>query len=147
MHLCYFNSRSLVNKLSNFQSYVYSTPFNVYCITETWLSDFVFDCEILPCGYTFYRKDRASHGGGVLIAVNDLLSSTLLSSPPGLEVITINLNCPNGPITLCTVYKISQIQVMFIKKVYYPIFHILLHLLKISLLLVTSILLTFVGHR
>ena len=44
-------------------------------------------------------------------------------------------------------YIIPQIQVMFIKKVYYPIFHILLRLLKLSLLLVTSILLTFVSHR
>ena len=104
MHLCYLNSRSLVNKLSNFQSYVYSTPYNIYCITETWLSDSIFDCEILPCGYTLYRKDRASRGGGVLIAVHDSLSSTLVPSPPELEVITINLNFQNDPITLCTVY-------------------------------------------
>ena len=46
MHLCYLNSRSLINKLSNFQSYA---PYNIYCITETWLSNSIFDCEILPC--------------------------------------------------------------------------------------------------
>ena len=37
-----------MNKLSNFQSFVYSNPFDVYCLTETWLSDFVYDHEIIP---------------------------------------------------------------------------------------------------
>ena len=98
------NSRSLANKLSNFQSYVYSTSHNIYCITETWLSNSVFDCEILPCEYTVYRKDRGSQGGGVLIAVHESVPSVLISSPEELEIITVNLNCLNGPITLCTVY-------------------------------------------
>ena len=57
--------------------------------------------EILPCDYSLYRNDRTTCGGGVLIAVSDLISSTLISSPPDLEV---NLNCPHGPISLCTVY-------------------------------------------
>ena len=46
-------------------------------------------------------KDRSSRGGGVLIAVSDLISSP---SPPDLEVITVNVFCHNGPITFCTVY-------------------------------------------
>ena len=37
-----------MNKLSNFQSFVYSNPFEIYCITETWLSNFVYDNEIIP---------------------------------------------------------------------------------------------------
>ena len=79
-------------------------PYNIYCVTETWLSDFIFDHEILPCGYSLYRKDRSSRGGGVLIAVSDLISSSLIPSPPDLEVITVNVFCHNGPITFCTVY-------------------------------------------
>ena len=51
------------------------------------------------CGCTLYQKDRATRGGGVLIAVNESLSSRLLSSPPDLEVITRNLHWKNGPIT------------------------------------------------
>ena len=78
-------------------------PYNIYCVTETWLSDFIFDHEILPCGYSLYHKDRSSRGGGVLIAVSDLISSSLIPSPPDLEVITVNVFCHNGPITFCTV--------------------------------------------
>ena len=81
---------------------MYSTPYSIYCITETWLSNSVFDCEILPCEYTLYCKDRGSHGGGVLIAVSDSVPSVLISSPEELEIITVNLNPLNGPITLCT---------------------------------------------
>ena len=83
---------------------MYSTPFNIYCVTETWLSDSIFDHEILPCGYSLYRKDRATCGGGVLIAVSDLVPITLIPSPPDLEIIAVNLNCHNKPISLCTVY-------------------------------------------
>ena len=32
------------------------------------------------------------------------MASVLISSPADLEVIAVNLNCQNGPITLCTVY-------------------------------------------
>ena len=98
------NSRSLVSKLSNFQSYVYSTPYSIYCITETWLSNSIFDSEILPHEYTIYRKDRGSRGGGVLIAVSESVSSVLISSPTDLEKITVCLNCQNESIFLCAVY-------------------------------------------
>ena len=70
---------------SNFQSYVYSTPYSIYCITETWLSNSVFYCEILPCEYTLYHKDRRSCGG-VVIAVSDSMPSVLISSPDHEEL-------------------------------------------------------------
>ena len=83
---------------------MYSKPYNIYCITETWLNDCFYDNEILPCEYTIYRKDRGSRGGGVLIAVNKSISSTLISSPSDLELVAINLDVGNSSITVCTVY-------------------------------------------
>jgi len=46
----------------------------VICVTETWLSELVFDKEILPSHYAIYRKDRAqgSRGGGVLLLLMNL---------------------------------------------------------------------------
>ena len=81
---------------------MYSTHNSIYCVTETWLSNSVFDCEILPCEYTLYHEDRGSHKGGVLIAVSDSVHSVLISSPEELEIITVNLNPLDGPISLCT---------------------------------------------
>ena len=38
-------------------------------VTETWLTSFVENKEILPSGYVIYRRNRGSHAGGVLLAV------------------------------------------------------------------------------
>uniref|UniRef100_A0A1X7SEB5 Uncharacterized protein n=1 Tax=Amphimedon queenslandica TaxID=400682 RepID=A0A1X7SEB5_AMPQE len=56
----------LVNKLMTFQSFVYSFHPSLISVTETWLSDYIFDNEILPDGYSVFRCDRLSRGGGVL---------------------------------------------------------------------------------
>ena len=63
------NARSLRNKLLDFQSVVYAGKFDIVTVSETLLDDTVFDHEILPTGYTIFRKDRVDRrGGGVLMA-------------------------------------------------------------------------------
>jgi len=47
-------------------------------VTETWLTDMIYDLEIFPSSYTIYRKDRNSPGGGVMIAVRDKIHSEQL---------------------------------------------------------------------
>ena len=89
-----------MNKLSNFQSFVYTSNFNILCITETWLTDSVFDLEILPTDFTIYRKDRHSRGGGVLIAS---IPTSIIPSPTNLEVISVKIELSTS-ISLCTVY-------------------------------------------
>ena len=69
---------SIVNKLSQFQSFVYSHNFDVIAITETWLSNSIFDNEILPTNYKIYCNDRGSRGGGVLLAVRDNIISIII---------------------------------------------------------------------
>ena len=84
----YTNARSIVNKLKDFQSLVYTKSFDIIGISETWLTDNIYDNEILPTGYTIFRKDRPSRGGGVLLAVNNTIPCQLISSPskPGSRV-------------------------------------------------------------
>ena len=77
--------------------------FDVIGLTETWLSNSIFDNEILPSNYTLFRCDRQSRGGGVLIAVNDNIPCQKLSSPENLEATCVRLNLPN-PITVCVIY-------------------------------------------
>ena len=72
------------------------------CINETWLSDSIYDQEILPQGYTIYRRDRSHHGGRVLIAVSNLVSSDI-------ELIDIELLLsPGPPMTICCKYILPQ---------------------------------------
>ena len=74
---------------------------NSFCITETWLSDYVFDREILPCGFTLPRKDGQSRGGGVLIAVSSSVASCKLPSPPDVEAIAVNITLNKLQIVVC----------------------------------------------
>jgi len=100
---CLFNARSIVNKLNNFQSYVYSLDLDIVALTETWLTDSIFNNEILPVDFAIYRKDRGSRGGGVMLAVRDCISSKLISSPDNLEIITVSVNTVH-PTTFCAIY-------------------------------------------
>ena len=101
--MCLLNARSLVNKLSKFQSFVYTYNFCITCVTETWLSQLIFNGEILPSDYILYRKDRPSRGGGVLIAVKDSIPSFSVSSPPDLEIVSVRLGQTNDHV-ICCVY-------------------------------------------
>jgi len=97
------NARSLVNKLSDFQSFVCSSDFSILCITETWLSNGIFNNEILSKGYNIYRKDRDSRGGGVLLALRDHITCSQLPSPPDIEIITVLISTSN-PFIISVVY-------------------------------------------
>ena len=100
-----FNSRSIVNKLNQFQSLAYTYSFDIFAITETWLSESIFSGEILTSNYTIYRCDRSSRGGGVLLAVKDTIPSLLLpTSISNLEVLTVQIGIAQLAIILCLVY-------------------------------------------
>ena len=60
-------------------------------VTETWLSGSIFNKEILPSGFSIFRKDCASCEGGVLVAVACHLSACLRPSPAKLEVLSLEL--------------------------------------------------------
>ena len=98
-----WNTRSLVSKISHLQSFIYSSDFSIFCFTETWLSNSIFDHEVFPSGFTVYRKDRNTRGGGVLIAVKNILPTKLIPSPSSLEIITISIDVKH-PLILCVVY-------------------------------------------
>ena len=97
--------RSLVNKLTHFQSFVYASDFDIFCLTETWLTECIYDHEILPNDFVLYRKDRPSRGGGVLIAIKASICSSQLPSPPDIEVISI---------------KVGSVQEFVLSSVYIP---------------------------
>ena len=52
---------------------------DVFIITETKLGPGTNTSEILPMNYKAHRRDRKAGGGGVMIAVRDDISFTLLS--------------------------------------------------------------------
>ena len=79
---------------------MYSSDF---CITETWLSDFISDGEILSVDYVLYRKDRPTREGGVLVAIKQSLTCSIIPSPSDLEIVSVKIDLGND-FALCCVY-------------------------------------------
>ena len=75
IRLCLYNCRSLTSKLIDFQNFIYGSNYNLIGLTETWLDSIKLDNEILPKGYTIYRRDKCTRGGRVLIAIEGCVSS------------------------------------------------------------------------
>ena len=103
LQICLLNCRSLVNQRSEFQSYIYTSIHDVLVLTETWLAQEIPHKELLPTGFTIYCNDRPTRGGGVLIALNYYVPSKLLTSPLGVEVLIIDMQC-KPTLTFCVVY-------------------------------------------
>ena len=51
-----------------------------------------------------HRKDRESRGGGVLIAVSNSVASSMLPSPPELEIITVKFRINQFEAVICNCY-------------------------------------------
>lgn len=65
------NCRSLKNKVYEFDTLIRISQPDVVFGTEYWLDEHISDNEVFPTGYTAYRKDRNTHGGGVFILIRD----------------------------------------------------------------------------
>lgn len=71
----YQNVRGLRTKTNTFYRNIQVNSYDIIALTETWLTDSVFDNELFDDRYLVWRRDRnyastgQSLGGGVLIAV------------------------------------------------------------------------------
>ena len=102
--------------MSKFQSFVYSSNFSIFCVTETWLCDFVSDGEILPVNYVLYRKDQPSHGGGVLVTTRQSVISSIIPSPSDLEIVSIKI----GLLCVVSMYHQNRLHLSFNSFSYTP---------------------------
>ena len=55
-HTC-LSATSLNNKIRDFQELIYTSDYNVVRVTETWSITNTWNKEILPNGFSAYRKD------------------------------------------------------------------------------------------
>jgi exonuclease III len=81
---------------------------DIMCFCETFLDSHILDSVLHIDGFNFYRRDRESHGGGILIYFDTNLSINrrhdLESS--AIESIWFELKYPNSkPILFCYIYR------------------------------------------
>lgn len=86
------------SKIKNFYLATFTTQFNVFVITESWLNDSVVDNDIAAKDFTIFRLDRNPknsqfvNGGGLLIGVISSANPKLLDVPEDIEIMCIENN-------------------------------------------------------
>ena len=103
LHVMLINFQSLFNKRAEFSNLLAETKCDVVIGTETWLSSDHRNSELLLDNYDLFRKDRASRGGGVLIAVKKDLCAVEIPSSCNIYAIRISQR------TLSGLHHIAQI--------------------------------------
>ncbi len=100
------NARSLKNKLQDFHAMISTENLDIVAITETWLDTSVLDHEIIPSGYTIFRRDRINRiGGGVLLAFkNNLIVTRRIDLEVNCELLWCELTSEMGSRFLFGVY-------------------------------------------
>lgn len=113
--MCLWNSRSLVNKLGLFQSFVTVSSYKIYAIVETWCNNFIFDNEITVPHFQIIRKDRDSRGGGVLLLIHDSIPFRELaqSAPNSSETVAVEIFVPQS-IIICLTYFPPDVNPLFV---------------------------------
>jgi hypothetical protein len=81
---------------------VCSSDYKIICLTETWLNESFSSSNFFPYNYAVYRSNRdsadKSRGGGVLIAVSNIVSG--VRRGPDLELfpesVWVEISLPDG---------------------------------------------------
>ena len=109
--------------MASFHSFLYSSLLAVIAVTETWLSQSIFDNEVLPNGYSVYRKDRQYRGGGgILIGTASHISSSFLYSQSDPDVLLSSPFFPSPIIIMCLLLRlICRINCYFISESSIPV--------------------------
>jgi hypothetical protein len=68
------NVRSVSNKLDEVAHLLVEHKPEIAAFTETWLDDSTSDAAVTQSSYKVVRKDRNSHGGGLMVFLSDSLS-------------------------------------------------------------------------
>jgi hypothetical protein len=107
----YQSIKVLRTKCSAFTNNIYVSSHRIYCLTQTWLNYAIFSYNLLRSHFIF-RDDRdnlnlnITHGGGVLIAVSELLQGVKRrhSLETTNESVWIEISV-NGSLSLLTVNR------------------------------------------
>ena len=107
----HINIRSLRNKIHEIHTILSTHDIHVLSINETWLDDSISDAALQIPGYTLYRQDRTSRGGGVCFYVETTnFDVIVLPRHTDAEILMLLIDLPTGTrpaekIIACSVYR------------------------------------------
>ena len=74
LHICHLNVHYLYPKLDEIKILLHEQNIDILCLCEAFLNQEFCDDELKINGYDFIRKDRQTHGGGLIIYIKSYLS-------------------------------------------------------------------------
>lgn len=110
LKIAHLNIRSLPKHLDEFKILMADNPFDVMCLSETWLNSTWSDTELHIDGYNIIRRDcdDSQRGGGSAIYYSTKFMARQRSdlSIQDIETVWLELTLPNRKKTLiCSLYK------------------------------------------
>lgn len=87
----YTNARSIKHKITELKSLVSMYKPHALALTETWLSEQYSDAYIGLSEYNIIRRDRTAHGGGVLLAIKNRFSYSIIEICSNVELICVDV--------------------------------------------------------
>lgn len=73
---------------------MYSIRPTIVSVTETWLSSNIYNNEILPTGYSLFRADRPSRGGGALLAILSDIPVSVVHVQSDPDIVCVKIISP-----------------------------------------------------
>lgn len=112
LRIYYENVRGLRTKLNDLKKSLPQLlePYDIFILTETWLSSHISDSELGFQNFNVYRCDRSpltsqfSRAGGVLIALRKTLAVNVLPTDPTLENLLLLISTESSQFILGTIY-------------------------------------------
>ena len=98
IYVCWINMNfwSVLNKKAEFLNLIDLYQPHVITGTETWVSNFIVDNEVIPAkmNYTIFQKDWIDGYGGAMIAVSERIQSVPLPDlQTSCKVLWVKLKC------------------------------------------------------
>ena len=101
----HLNVNSIRNKTDSIKTII-NRNLDILLLTETKLDDSFPDNQFTIEGYRLFRKDRNSHGGGLILYINDDIPCRIIDlNLTGIEVIATELTLSNNKWVFINVYK------------------------------------------
>ncbi|KAI4455891.1 hypothetical protein MML48_8g00001084 [Holotrichia oblita] len=98
--------RKVLPKLADVQQVMNDFNVDVFCLTETWLTNAVDNSMVRIEGYNLYRRDRDGRcGGGVAIYARSCFKCFVIKSNPIIEHIWISIRVKSMDLSVGCVYR------------------------------------------
>lgn len=109
LRVAHLNIRSVVPKFVAFKNFLIHSNIDVFCLSETWLSNAVSNDSIYIEGYTLLRVDRLHRGGGIALYLRNNLQFNLIQTSNVIEQLWVSLRVRDKILIVGVCYRPPQI--------------------------------------